>query len=345
VTATAPTDTPRRTIVATGTIWLIKYAFVLLFGAMVYYFTVQTGTFLNPSNLLNILRGSVIVLIIALALTMVISSGGIDLSVGVALDFGAWFAILSMATFGLPWQLAILVALVAGASIGALNALLIVGLGVTPFLATLGTFFIGRSIQQIGTGGGANINYRNAPEGFVNLTQGSFWGMSMILWIGLLVLALYFVIIELSTHGRRISALGMQNQAAKVAGISTRSYRVWVYVGSAGTAAIGGILLSSGLRIYTPLAGFSYLLDGIAAVFIGASLHRNGRPNVVGTLIGVLFLGALGTGLDLMGIDFNVKAALKGIILVLAIALALLVSQRLPRVEAWFDRKQGHLAL
>ena len=329
-----------RGVVGTVSVWLIKYAFLLLFAGMVFYFVTQTGAFLTPSNLLNILRGSVIVLIIALALTVVISSGGIDLSVGVALDFGAWFAIVSMASWGLPWPLALVVALVAGSFIGVLNAVLIVGLGVTPFLATLGTFFIGRSIQQIGTGGGANINYRQAPDGFVALTQGSFFGMSMILWIGLLVIAVYFVVLELSTHGRRISSLGMQNSAAKVAGINTGSYRVWVYISASATAAIGGILLSSGLRIYTPLAGFSYLLDGIAAVFIGASLHRDGRPNVVGTLIGVLFLGALGTGLDLLGIDFNVKAALKGVILVLAIALALLVSQRLPRVEAFFDRRR-----
>lgn len=325
---------------AQGLVWLIKYAFVLLFAAMVFYFSIATDAFLSPSNLLNILRGSVIVLVIALALTMVISSGGIDLSVGVALDFGAWFAIVSMASWGLPWPVALVVALIAGSVIGALNAVLIVGLGVTPFLATLGTFFIGRSIQQIGTGGGANISFRQAPEGFVNLTQGSLFGLSTILWIGFLVLAIYYIVLERSTHGRRIASLGMQNSAAKVAGIDTNAYRVWVYVASAATAAVGGILLSSGLRIFTPLAGFSYLLDGIAAVFIGASLHRDGRPNVVGTLIGVLFLGALATGLDLLGIDFNVKAALKGLALVLAIALALIVSQRLPAVEAWFERRR-----
>jgi hypothetical protein len=103
------------------------------------------------------------------------------------------------------------------------------------------------------------------------------------------------------------------------------------------TAAVAGILLSSGLSIFTPLAGFSYLLDGIAAVFIGASMHAQNRPNVPGTLIGVLFLATLGTGLDIIGIDFNLKAALKGIVLVLAIVLATVVSNRLPLVQAWFE--------
>jgi ribose transport system permease protein len=159
------------------------------------------------------------------------------------------------------------------------------------------------------------------------------------LLVGLTVLVVYFIVLELSTHGKRIHALGIQNSAARVAGIDTKKYRAMVYIFAGTTAAIGGILLSSGLRIYTPMAGFAYLLDGIAAVFIGASLHRGGRPNVLGTLIGVLFLTTLGNGLDILGIDFNVKAALKGIILVLAISAAVLVSNRLPKVEQWFTRQ------
>jgi len=284
-----------------------------------------------------------VVLLIALALTMVISSGGIDLSVGVALDFGAWFVIIGMASWGLPWPLAVVAGLVGGSLIGALNALLVVVLGVTPFLATLGTFFIGRSIQQIGTGGGANVNYRQAPEGFQAIAQGATLEIPNILLVGAIVLVVFFIVMELSTHGRRIHAMGLQNSAARVAGIDTRKYRAWVFILSGTTAAIGGILLSSGLRIYTPMAGFAYLLDGIAAVFIGASLHRGGRPNVIGTVIGVLFLSTLGTGLDIIGIDFNLKAALKGIILVLAITIAVLVSNRLPQVERWFAQQKKPL--
>lgn len=312
---------------------VLKYAFLLAFVAMVVFFSQRSDAFLGASNLMNIAKASVVVLLIALALTMVISSGGIDLSVGIALDFGARFVILAMAQWGLPWPLALLAGLFGGALVGGLNALLIVGLGVTPFLATLGTFFIGRSIQQIGTGGGANVNFRQAPEGFQSLAQGDTLGVPHILMIGLLVLVIFYVVMELSTHGRRIHALGIQNSAARVAGSNTRRHRAVVFIVSGTTAAIGGILLSSGLRIYTPPAGFDYLLDGIASVFIGASLHRDGRPNVPGTLIGVLFLTTLGTGLDILGIDFNLKAALKGVVLVLAITVAMLVSSRLPRLE------------
>jgi ribose transport system permease protein len=319
-------------------IWLMKYAFLIAFGGLIIFFGTQTDTFLNGQNLVNILKGAVIVLMIALALTLVISSGGIDLSVGTALDFGAWFAIVAMATYGLPWPIAVLCALAGGSMVGLLNAFLIVKLGVTPFLATLGTFFIGRSVQQIGTSGGANVNFRGAPDGFTNLTAGLTFGISNLLLIGLLVLGFFYFFVERSKHGRRINALGLQDSAAKVAGIPTNRYRVLVYIMAGATAAIGGVMLSSGLSLFTPMAGFSYLLDGIAAVFIGASMHAQHRPNVLGTLVGVLFLGVLGTGLDLMGIDFNTKAALKGVILLVAIALASLVSRKLPDVQDWLAK-------
>jgi ribose transport system permease protein len=311
--------------------WLMQYAFLAGFAALVVTFTVTASAFLTPQNLLNVLEGSMILLFVALAMTMVVSSGGIDLSVGVALDFGAWFAIVAMLTFDLHWALAVVLALVGGAIVGALNAFLIVGLGVTPFLATLGTFFIGRSAQQIGTGGGANISYRDAPEAFQLIATGDVFGIPNEVLIGLVVLAVFFVVLERSTHGARIDAMGLQDSAARIAGIRTRRYRALVFILSGVTSAIGGIILSSGLRIYTPNAGFAYLLDAIASVFIGASMHPRYRPNVPGTLVGVLFLGVLGNGLDLLGLDFNLKAALRGGILVIALALAFAVAKRAAR--------------
>jgi ribose transport system permease protein len=144
----------------------------------------------------------------------------------------------------------------------------------------------------------------------------------------LVVLAVFFVVLERSTHGIRMNAMGLQDSAARIAGIRTHRYRALVFVLSGVTCAIGGIILSAGLRIYTPNAGFAYLLDAIAAVFIGASMHPRYRPNVPGTLVGVLFLGVLGNGLDLLGLDFNLKAALRGGILVIALALAFAVAKR-----------------
>lgn len=308
--------------------WLTQYAFFVAFAGLFVFFAARTDAFFSGSNLLNVVEGSMILLVVALALTLVVASGGIDLSVGIALDFGAWFAVVAMLTFKLPWGLAVIVALLGGALVGAINAFLIVKLGVTPFLATLGTFFIGRSAQQIGTGGGANINFRQAPEAFQSLATGKVLGIPSEVLIGAAVLLLFYALLERLTHGKRIHAMGLQNSAALVAGLRTKRYRAFVYIFAGAICAIGGILLTAGLRIFTPQAGFAYLLDAIAAVFIGASMHPRTRPNVPGTLIGVLFLGMVGNGLDLLGLDFNLKAALRGLTLLLALALAYYVAQR-----------------
>lgn len=328
MTTTTPVRSDARAVLSSAGTWLMKYAFLLGFVILFVYFSTQSPSFLSGSNLMNIVEGSAILLLVALALTLVVSSGGIDLSVGTALDFGAWFAIVSMLSFGLPWWAAILAALVGGALVGSLNAFLIVKLGVTPFLATLGTFFIGRSVQQIGTNGGANVAFRDAPAEFQSLAGGSTFGIPHEVFIVVVITVGFFVFLSKSKHGQRIHAMGLQDSAARVAGLRTRRYRILIYIFSGVIAAVAGILMSSGLRIFTPMAGFSYLLDGIAAVFIGASMHPRSRPNVAGTLVGVLFLTMLSNGLDLLGLDFNTKAALRGIVLLVALVVAFLVSSR-----------------
>ena len=311
----------------------LRYTFVFVFLAMIAFFALRAPAFLGASNLGNILRGSAILLLVALALTMVFAAGGIDLSVGVALDFGAWFTVVAVLTWGLPWPVAICVGLLGGALIGVVNSILIVGLGVTPFLATLGTFFMGRSVQQIATNGGANISFRQAPEALHSFATGSTFGVSNQVLVAAVIAVVVYLWLGRSKHGARIAALGLQPSAARVAGVATQKYRVIVYIAAGAIAALAGVLLASSLRIYTPLAGFSYLLDGIAAVFIGAAMHRDSRPNVLGTTIGVLFLSTLRVGLDLLGLDFNVKAALSGIVLLLALVLAFVVSRRARNVS------------
>ncbi|MGC4152342.1 MAG: ABC transporter permease [Propionicimonas sp.] len=308
--------------------YAMQYAFLVGFFITFAYFAVAAPSFLSGSNMLNMIEGSMLLLFVALAMTVIVASGGIDLSVGIAFDFGAWFSIIMMMNFGVPWPLAILIALAVGTLVGLLNAFLIVKLRVTPFLATLGTYFIGRSVQQIGTDGGATVSYRRAPKEFLRIAQGDILGLPNEIWFGAIVLVIFFLVLQRSVHGRRLHAMGLQNSAAIVAGVPVPRYRALAYILTATTCAAAGILLSSGLRIYTPNAGFSYFMDAIAAVFIGASMHPRSRPNVPGTLIGVLFLGVVGNGLDLLGLDFNVKAALQGLILVVALALAYLVAKR-----------------
>lgn len=305
---------------------LSQYGFLAVFVGFLAFFATQTDAFLNGSNLVNILEGNAVLLIAALAMTLVVAAGGIDLSVGIAIDFGGWIAIIGMMNYDLTWASAILVGILAGAAVGLLNAFLVVRLGVSAFLATLGTFFIGGSIQRIYTNGGGQVSFREMPEAYRSLSTGEILGVPTEIVIAAFVLVLYFVVLERSTHGKRIHAIGLQRTAGSIAGVRVNRYLAFVFIFASGTAAISGLVLTAGLRQFTPLSGFTYLLDAIAAVFIGASMHPSQRPNVPGTLIGVLFLGVVSNGLNLMGLDFNFRDALEGLILVGALALA--VAQR-----------------
>ncbi len=313
---------------ATGTRWTlpVRYGFLVLIAAFVVFFATMNPVFLHGGNLMNIVEGSAILLIVALGMTLIVSTGGIDLSVGIALDFGAAFAVVAMKEFGVDWYTAALIGIAGGSLVGLLNAGLVVGLKVSPFLATLGTFFIGSSVQRIFTNGGGPISHRRMPQEYRDLAVGDIFGIPTEVVIAGVICLIYFVVLERSIIGRRVHALGMQRSAANVAGLKVNRYLIACFIVASMTCAVGGLIASANIRMFTPLSGFAYLLDAIAAVFIGAALHPRGRPNVPGTLVAVLFLSVVTNGLNLMGLNFNTKDALSGIILVSVLALA--VAQR-----------------
>ncbi|MCE9732438.1 MULTISPECIES: ABC transporter permease [Pectobacterium] len=307
-----------------GLAFFIRYGFLVILLAFLIFFSLQNPIFLTLDNGGNLLQGSAVLLIVALAMTLVVTAGGIDLSVGVALDFGAAFALVALKVYGLPWQAAVLAALVGGALVGLLNAILIIHCRIKPFLATLGTWFIGSSIERIYTEGGGPIAYRRMAPQYHELAVGDLWGIPVpILIVAVLWLA-YYLFFERTIAGKRIYAMGLNASAALIAGVNVRRTMFWLLVVTSVTCAVGGVLLSANLRQFTPLAGQAYLMDAIAAVFIGTAFHAQGRPNVVGTLIGVLFLAMIANGLNLMGLNFIVRDALSGVILVLALALSFL---------------------
>lgn len=319
---------------------LSQYGFIGVFVGFILFFALKVDAFLNGSNLVNVLEGNAVLLIAALAMTLVVAAGGIDLSIGIAIDFGGWIAIIAMMNYDLPWTAALLVGVIAGAAVGLLNAFLVVCLGVSAFLATLGTLFIGGSIQRIYTNGGGDVSFREMPEAYRRLATGEVFGIPTEIVIAVLVLGVYFVLLERSTHGKRIHAIGLQPTAGSIAGIRVNRYLVFVFIFASATAAISGIILTAGIPRFTPLSGFAYLLDAIAAVFIGASMHPQQRPNVPGTLIGVLFLGVVGNGLNLMGLDANLRDALEGLILVGALVLAV-TQRRLGSLQSRFGSTQS----
>ena len=302
--------------------FLVRYGFLIVIAACFVFFAAYNPNFLGLGNLKNIAEGSAILLVVSLGMTLVVAQGGIDLSVGVALDFGSAFAIVAMKQFGADWRVAIAGAVVAGALVGLFNALLVVRLAVSPFLATLGVYFIGGSLERIFTHGGGPISFRQLPEAYYAIGIGEFLGMPVKALVAAALAVVYYIVLERSVLGKRIHAIGVQPGAARVAGLKVDAYTAIGFVAASATCAVGGVIASASLRMFTPLAGNAYLMTAVAAAFIGASIHPRGRPNVLGTVTGVLFLGMIANGLDLMGLDFNLKGALSGIILVVALALA-----------------------
>lgn len=301
---------------------IARYGFQLILLLFILFFALSSPVFFSVENLANILQGNAILLIVALAMTLVVIAGGIDLSVGVALDFGAAFALVALKTWHWPWQAAVLAALAGGALVGLVNAILILGFRVKPFLATLGTWFIGSSLERVLTDGGGPIAYRRMASEYHDIAVGQLWGIAIPVVIAGVLMLVCYLLLERTLFGKRIHAVGLNPVASLNAGVNVSRNLLWVLLASSVLCAIGGIILSANLRQFSPLAGQSYLLDAIAAVFIGTAFHPQGRPNVPGTLVGVLFLGMVANGLNLMGLDFILKDALNGLVLLLALVLS-----------------------
>lgn len=318
---TALTDSPNRLSVR-----LLRGILPLLVLLIVSFFAATAPGFLSTGNLSSlVLNNFVLLAIVAVGMTWAVAAGGIDLSVGTAVDFSALaFVVLLNAGHGVP--LAILGALLAGSAAGVFNGLLIAGLRITPFLATLGTLFIGTSVQQLLSDGGQPIYI--APAVLPGITSQRLFGVPLPLWLVLLVALVYGLILARGRLGREILALGTQPQLAHYSGLSLRLIALRVFFGSALACAVAGILLSSTVNAYVPMSGNAYLINAIGAVFMGTTLSRTGRANVPGTLLGVLFINVIANGLLLIGWNFYWQQVATGALILLVLA-ASFASRRL----------------
>jgi ribose transport system permease protein len=328
MTAQATSSTPTKKPMTDQLVEILRRRGALIaFFLVCIFFGLAAPTFATPTNALNIVNQSVVLTVVAMAMTIVIISGGIDLSVAISLDFGAMGAI-ALLKAGFGWPVAIAGGLAFGTLVGAFNAFNIVKLGISPFLATLSVLFIGESVQRIYTRGGEPIYMAKMAEGYRFLGRGDIMGFPFdVILAGLVVLAM-FLLIERTIHGKRWRAIGSQYDAAQSVGLRVELYTTLSYIISAFICAFAGILLSSSLSSYVPISGIFYLLDAIGATFIGTSIDKEGRPNILGTLLGVLLFGMVTNGLNLIGINFYWQAVARGALIFFALALATLNQQK-----------------
>jgi ribose transport system permease protein len=288
-------------------------------------------TFLRPDvfptgrNIGNVIEQVATLAIVSATVTMVMVTGDFDLSIGTIASLSG-VVVADMMTKGVGVVPSILIALTVGALGGLINGLLVAYGGLSAFVGTLATMTAFGGVALLYTDG-ATI-FSGIPESFRFLGQSSVGPIPVsVIFMVVVVFAVWFVM-EQTTFGRKLYAIGGNPEAAFMAGINVRRIRLWSYIFSGLGAAMAGIILTSRLFSAHPQAGAPFMLNAAAAVFLGATAFREGEPHVFGTLLGVFIMGVLGNGLNLLGVNSYIQSILTGIIMVLAVLLSGLSSRR-----------------
>ncbi|MFP3356052.1 ribose ABC transporter permease [Planococcus sp. SIMBA_143] len=281
--------------------------------------TAINPSFLSMSNILNVLRQVSINALIAFGMTFVILTGGIDLSVGSILALtGAVTA--GMMASGIDPILAMLLGLFLGAVLGAINGVIIAKGKVAPFIATLATMTIYRGLTLVYTEG-RPISGLGDSMAFQMLGKGYFLGIPVPVVTMLLSFGILYFILKKTTFGRRVYAVGGNEEASVLSGINADRIKIYVYSLVGALAALASLILTSRLNSAQPTAGQMFELDAIAAVVLGGTSLTGGRGWIVGTLIGALIIGVLNNGLNLIGVSSFFQQVVKGAVILLAVLL------------------------
>ncbi|MEC5292265.1 ABC transporter permease [Aurantimonas sp. C2-6-R+9] len=282
--------------------------------------------FLTQTNIFNILDQSVVIGLVAIGMTFVILTGGIDLSVGSVA--GLTGILLGLALKDYPIPVAILMAVASGAGIGLLSGILVAYFGLAAFVVTLGVMAIARSLAYIVSGQTA---ISGIPSDLSSIVYTSFLGIpTNVLVLGAMYL-LAWLYLTYTKGGRTIYAIGSNKEAARAAGLSVLFYSVLPYMISGAFAAVAITFSIAQLLSADPLAGNLMELDAIAAVVIGGASLYGGRGSIIGTLIGVLIMVMIRNGLNLLGVSPFWQGSAIGSIIILALLVERLVSSRAER--------------
>lgn len=280
---------------------------------------IVSDNFMTVDNILNVMRQVSINALIAFGMTFVILTGGIDLSVGSILALASAIT-ASLLASGMDPILAILIGLLAGALMGAINGFIITKGKVAPFIATLATMTVFRGLTLVYSDG-------RPITGLSTSTLFEMMGKGYVSWIPVPVIymmASYFIlyfILKKTTFGRRVYAIGGNEEASILSGIRVDRVKIWIYSITGLLSALAGIILASRLNSSQPTAGASYELDAIAAVVLGGTSLSGGRGWIFGTLIGALIIGVLNNGLNIMNVSSFYQQVVKGGVILLAVLL------------------------
>jgi len=282
--------------------------------------------FSSGYNILNILRQVSLTVLSASVVTLVMISGGLDLSIGGVLAL-AGVAAARLSVAGLPLPLAFAAGILIGIVSGALNGSLIIATGIPPVIATLGTMYISRGLAYILSGGSAVVNGLPNSFGFVGETH--FGPLPLLVVIMMMVIAICHFLLTKTVLGRHIYAMGGNLQAANLAGIPVKRVKLLLYTLSGTMAGISGVLLASRLSSGDPTVGIGFEFDVIVAIVLGGTSLAGGEGTLSGTLLGALILAVFANGMNLLGIGSFYQYVVQGAILVLAVILDLTLRKKI----------------
>lgn len=296
--------------------WIIYFGMVGIFLVFTVICSAMGKNFLNVNNIMNIVNQASINAILAIGVSLVILTGGIDLSVGSIVGFVGIFLSMNLKA-GMSIPLAVILCLICGAAIGLFNGVLVSYGKVPAFIATLGSMQAVRGLAQI-------INDGQAVSGFPLdigvLMKTKFFGF---IPIGVLYVIVFYVVMVLilsyTKFGRRIYALGGNAHAARLSGIKTKRLEVSVYVLSGLFAAFAGVMLLARLLYADPSAGNSYEMDAIAAAVIGGISMSGGKGRLANTVVGAIILATLTNGLQIMNVATYYQTVITGLVVIIAV--------------------------
>lgn len=307
--------------------FLYRYGTIVTLLILIVAFTITTnGLFISSGNILNIFRAMSITAVIAMGITFSVAVNGFDLSAGSNVSLSAVIVSSMFIWYDMAILPALLITVAIVCVVGFINAFVIIKLKIPDMLATLASMFIVAGIALTYTSGkivsknmimvNGDIAKGTVPDAFLKIGQ-----EPIIMIIMAIVVILAYIFLNYTKHGRYMYVIGGNEEAAELSGVNVVKYKTMAYVLSSFCAALGGIMLASRMGQANPAAGAGYLMEGVAATFIGLSFLGTGKANAIGTFVGTLLMAALVNGLVMNSVSYYAMSIVKGSVLLLALAL------------------------
>jgi erythritol transport system permease protein len=325
------------TLAAPQTNWLLLVLRLRTFVALILvlaYFSVMAPNFLSAANAVIVSKHVALNAFLAIGMTFVIITGGIDLSVGSIVGLCAMVAgwlVLDGVDLGIGYTVwfntreIVGITLVVGIGVGLVNGLLITRLNVAPFIATLGTLYIARGAALLSSDGRTFPNLSGTEEmgtaSFPFIGSGTILGLPVMIWLLVMVALGAHYISRRTPLGRHIYAVGGNERGAALSGVKVNRVKLFVYAFSGFCAALVGIIIASQLQAAHPATGETFELNAIAAAVLGGTSMSGGRGRIFGTIIGAFVIGILSDGLIMMGVSSFWQTVIKGVVIVLAVVI------------------------